>query len=73
MAPAWPKRPDDARWGDMPGIAVDAKDQVWLLTRAKPPVHVYKPDGTFVRSWGHKHIARAHYIQFDSQPVGLSA
>jgi len=61
--PAWPKRPGDAKWGDMPGVAVDAKDQVYLFTRAKPPVQVYQGDGKFVRSWGKNQVLNAHYMR----------
>jgi hypothetical protein len=61
--PAWPARPGNAKWGDMCGIAVDAKDQVYLFTRADPPVQVYRSDGKFVRSWGKGQIVKAHYIR----------
>jgi len=61
--PAWPKRPADAKWGEMPGVAVDAKDQVWIFTRARPPVQVYRRDGQLVRSWGQGVIKTAHYIR----------
>jgi DNA-binding beta-propeller fold protein YncE len=62
--PAWPGRPGDAEWGDMSGVAVDAKDQVYLFTRANPPIQVYQADGKFVRSWGKEHVVTAHYIRF---------
>ncbi len=62
--PAWPRRPDDAKWGDMPGIAVDAKDQVYLFTRGDPPVQVYQTGGKFVRSWGKEEVVKAHGIRF---------
>jgi len=61
--PAWPKRPAGAKWGDMPGVTVDAKDQIWLYTRANPPVQVYGADGKFVRSWGQDVMKTAHYIR----------
>ena len=62
--PAWPGRPRGAKWGDMCGVAVDAKDQVYLFTRADPPVQVYQSDGKFVRSWGKDQVVKAHYIRF---------
>ena len=63
--PDWPQRPDNVKWGDMPGIAVDTKDQVWLFTRAKPPIQVYSADGKFIRAWGQDVIGKAHGIGFD--------
>ena len=64
--PAWPKRPEGVDWGAMPGVAVDGQDNVWIFTRANPPVQVYKAsDGTLVRSFGQKEIKTAHHIKID--------
>src|SRR5262249_7325992 len=63
---AWPKRPADMPWKDMPGVAVDAKDNVYVFTRAKPPVQVYSPKGDFLRAWGDE-IASAHHIRIDKE------
>ena len=46
--PSWPRRPAGVAWGEMPGVAVDAADRVWIFTRAMPPVQVYEPGGQFV-------------------------
>jgi len=51
----------------MPGIAVDDKDQVWLFTRADPPVQVYDSGGRFIRAWGADIIGKAHQIKIDRQ------
>lgn len=61
--PSWPKKPEEFVWKDMPGIAVDAQDNVWIFTRSTPPVQVYRPDGTFVRAWGGDFIGTAHHIK----------
>lgn len=65
--PDWPQRPSHCEWADMPGIAVDNQDQIWLFTRAKPPVQVYAADGTFVRAWGDDVVGRAHHIKIDHE------
>lgn len=65
--PHWPQRPAGAEWGAMSGVTVDALDQIWLFTRANPPVQVYTADGKHVRSWGNDDIARAHMLRFDPQ------
>jgi len=65
--PSWPQRPGNAEWGNVPGIAVDDKDQVWVYTRAVPPVQVYDSSGKFVRSWGEDSVKTAHHIKFDRE------
>lgn len=65
--PKWPQRPAKVQWGNMPGVAVDAKDQVWLYTRANPPIQVYDSQGRFVRGWGENVIGSAHHIKIDHQ------
>jgi len=65
--PAWPK-PLPNRWivGAVVGVAVDARDHVWIvhrpstlqpnetrsIWRAAPPVLEFDPDGSLVSSWG---------------------
>ena len=69
--PNWPERPEDMPWGRTPGIAVDAKDQVWVFTRANPAVQVYNSGGKFVKSWGEDVVGSAaggltsHQIKID--------
>jgi len=64
----WPNRPDNVRWGQTPGVAVDAKDQVWVFTRGKPPIQVYDAGGKYLRGFGADVVGTAHYIRFD--PAG---
>lgn len=63
----WPQRPADFTWGDMPGITVDAKDNVYIFTRAQPPVQVYDPSGKYLRGWGGKNVKSAHHIRVDPE------
>ena len=60
---AWPKIPSNMRMGDASSIAIDAQDNVWVLTRprtlpanqarqAAPPVTVWDSEGNFIRGWG---------------------
>ncbi|NUQ65185.1 MAG: 6-bladed beta-propeller [Pirellulales bacterium] len=65
--PSWPQRPDAVQWGAMPGVAVDRDDNIWIFTREKPPVQVYRPDGKLVRAWGEQFIGKAHQIKFDRE------
>jgi sugar lactone lactonase YvrE len=61
--PSWPKKPQEFYWGHIPGIAIDAKDQVYVFTRSKPPVQVYDAKGKFLRAWGSETIGSAHHIR----------
>lgn len=63
----WPQKPERFVWGHVSGIAVDSRDQVWVFTRALPPVQVYSADGKFVRSWGDDVVKKAHHVRIDPQ------
>jgi hypothetical protein len=65
--PKWPAKPADFVWGHVPGIAVDAKDNVYVFTRSEPPVQVYDAHGKYLRGWGQKHIKTAHHIKIDRE------
>jgi len=65
--PSWPQRPANMPWADVPGIAVDKQDQVWIFTRTNPPVQVFTADGQFVRAWGADFIDSAHHIKIDRE------
>src|SRR5262245_49405097 len=60
---AWPKVPAKWKLGDPSSIAIDARDNVWVLHRprtlkpeqaamAAPPVIVFDTAGNFVKAWG---------------------
>jgi len=61
--PNWPQCPAGIAWGQMPGVAVDDQDRIWLYTRAKPPIQVYDRSGKFLRGFGDEVIASAHYLK----------
>lgn len=65
--PTWPQKPENVEWGQMPGVAVDADDNVWIYTRANPPVQVYSPEGKLIRSWGAGVVGKAHHIKIDRE------
>ena len=60
---AWPKVPTQWKLGDASSIAIDAKDNVWVLHRprtlkteqaamAAPPVIVFDTAGNYLKAWG---------------------
>lgn len=63
--PSWPQKPEQFKWAQMPGVTVDAHDQVYIFTRSQPAVQIYRTDGTFVRSWDMEDFAGAHFIRVD--------
>lgn len=67
LDPKWPQRPAEFTWGDMPGVCVDAKDNVYIFTRSQPPVQVYDAAGKYLRGWGEKTIKSAHHIRVDPE------
>jgi len=62
--PSWPKVPAKWKLGDASSVAIDAKDNIWVLHRprtllkpedaakAAPPVIVFDTNGNFVKAWG---------------------
>src|SRR5438874_9871995 len=59
----WPKVPANMKVGDVSSIAIDAKDNAWVLSRprtlkgddlkrAAPPIMIFDAQGNYVRGWG---------------------
>jgi sugar lactone lactonase YvrE len=64
----WPSRPDGLAWGEMPGVCVDAHDQVWTFNRGDTPVQLYDASGRLLRAWGQGGlVGKAHGIRIDPQ------
>ncbi|HEX5102747.1 MAG TPA: peptidyl-alpha-hydroxyglycine alpha-amidating lyase family protein [Pirellulaceae bacterium] len=63
--PNWPEKPAEYEWAAMPGMAVDAQDNIWTFNRGQPPVQVYRPNGKLVRAWGDDTIGSAHHLKID--------
>ncbi len=65
--PDWPRKPAKFEWGDVPGVAVDAEDNVWMFNRGNVAVQVYRTDGSLLRSWDHLSFKKAHHITIGPQ------
>jgi len=48
----WAKLPSGMNFKECPGVAVDSRDNVYVLTRGEHPIIVLDKDGNFVRSFG---------------------
>ena len=42
---------------ECPGVAIDSRDNVFILTRGEEPIIVLDRDGNFVRSFGKGHFS----------------
>jgi DNA-binding beta-propeller fold protein YncE len=47
----------------MPGVAIDARDRIYIFNRHAPAVQVYEADGTFLRAWSPEDANGAHGIR----------
>jgi DNA-binding beta-propeller fold protein YncE len=65
----WGKLPAGVTFHECPGVAVDARDNVYVLTRGPHPIMVFDRAGNYLRSFGHGYFSdRTHglYIAQDS-------
>lgn len=59
----WEKPPAGYTHKDVDGVAVDSKDNVYLMTRQQSRILVYDRNGNFLRSWGESFFTpRTHGI-----------
>ena len=60
----WGKLPEGMQLGaDIPGVATDSEDRVYVFNRSKHPVVVYESDGRFLGTWGeNSFLGRPHGI-----------
>lgn len=52
--------------GDVPGVATDSQDRVYVFNRSEHPVIVFDRAGKFLGSWGEGIFARPHGITITS-------
>jgi len=64
----WPQQPDTvARLGWVSGMALDKDENIWLFNKGEDPVQVYRPDGTFVKTWGKGMFDQPHQLRIDHE------
>jgi len=52
VVPDWPELPAGWNFGEVPGVAVDARGHVLVFHRGPHPIMEFESGGKFVRSWG---------------------
>jgi DNA-binding beta-propeller fold protein YncE len=63
----WARLPNGWNFGECSGVAVDARDHVWVFNRGSHPVIEFAPDGSMVQAWPEVKIVSAHGIRLDPQ------
>jgi DNA-binding beta-propeller fold protein YncE len=65
----WQKLPEGWSFVDVPSVAADSHDNVYVLNRGEYPVIVFDGDGAFLGAWGKGVFARPHGIFIDSDDM----
>lgn len=59
----WGKLPEGLRFGsNIPGVATDSQDRVYVFNRSEHPVVVFESDGRFLGTWGENVFLHPHGI-----------
>ena len=62
VVPDWDQLPDGWSHPDVPGVAVDSEDRVFLFTRTEHPVMVFDGEGGLIETWGSNDFVKPHHI-----------
>lgn len=63
----WAQLPKGWNFTECSGVAVDAKDNVWLFTRGKHPVMQFDKNGKLLQTWGEEIFISPHGIRVDPE------
>jgi len=72
----WEKLPAGYVHKDVDGVAVDSRDNVYLMTRKDARIMVYDRSGNFLRSWGEGGLftnpttTTDHYFEYPFREMG---
>lgn len=65
LVPGWGTLPGGGTWGEVPGMAIDARGKIYAFHRAEPPIVELDRDGRILKMWGEKLFAWPHGIRVD--------
>lgn len=67
----WPKT-KDLRWGEVPGVSVDADDNVWVFHRGPEPLQLFSNDGEKLRlPFPASKVEKAHQVRIFGRDVWI--
>lgn len=56
----WAQLPEGWSFHEVPDVAVDAQDRVYVFGRGEHPMMIFEADGSFVSAWGEGRFVRPH-------------
>jgi len=62
---AWAQLPTGIELGQVSGVELDARGNVWVIHRADPPILQFDASGRFLKSVGTGMFVQAHSLHFD--------
>jgi len=65
--PEWPRLPAGKNFAEVPGVSVDAEENVYVFHRGLDPIMVFKKDGKFLRAFGNGIYGSAHGLRLDHE------
>jgi len=68
----WGRLPAGWSFGNVIGVAVDSRDDVYVLNRGEHPVVVFDCDGSFKGSWGEGVFNAPHGLYIDGEVAYIS-
>jgi len=63
----WGKLPEGWVYTQVPGVAVDSRDRVFVFCRGEHPVTIFDREGNFQGSWGEGVFTTPHGIFIDAE------
>src|SRR5215510_6359668 len=63
----WAKLPAGMDWGQVSGVELDARGNLWVIHRTDPPIVELDPSGKALRSFGTGMFVQAHSLHFDRE------
>ena len=68
----WGKLPEEWSFGHVIGVAVDDRDNVYVLNRGEHPVIIFDREGKFLDSWGEGEMTAPHGLHIDGDIVYIA-
>jgi sugar lactone lactonase YvrE len=65
LVASWGVLPGGAVWGEVPGMAIDARGKIYAFHRSDPPIVELDASGKVLKMWGEKLFAWPHGIRVD--------
>lgn len=65
LVPNWGALSSSETWGQVPGVAIDAKGKIFAFRRAEPPIVELDSTGKVLKMWGEQMFVWPHGIRVD--------